>query len=69
MTHQSIYQKLVAAGCEVDSHESDLYAKATPDAVQLTNGCGNRTFFVSHDGSQWLELPFAYDPWWEARRR
>lgn len=64
-----IYAALKAAGCELDHHESDLYVKATPEAIRLTAGEPNRSFFTSHDGSRWIDLPFKYTPFWERKAR
>jgi hypothetical protein len=64
------YQKLIEAGCKVDNHESDLYAEATPLAIEITKDAQSRSFFRSEvDGKQWLEIPFAYTPWWAARSK
>lgn len=63
----SIYQRLKAAGCKIDHHESDLYVEATETAQKLTEGQPNRSFFVSQvDGKHWIELPFMYEPFWLA---
>lgn len=72
---KSLYQRLVDAECQIDSHESDLYVKATPEAraiVQqyreengLTNGWGLGGPFTSQiDGQVWIDLPFFYEPFW-----
>lgn len=70
MTEADFYAAVVAAGIEVDHHESDLYVLDTPEARELV-----RTYdkplqvFTSHvDGRQWLDVPFAYTPYWEKRR-
>lgn len=65
---KQIYYVLKDAGCEMDSHESDLYVLATVQARELTKGRPNRNFFRSEkDGKLWIELPFVYAPWWERR--
>jgi hypothetical protein len=65
-----IYDTLKAAGCKLDHHESDLYVKATPEALALTAGAPNRSFFTSQiDGQRWIELPFMYKPFWAAKAR
>jgi hypothetical protein len=28
----TVYQELIAAGCQIDNHESDLYVKVTPES-------------------------------------
>lgn len=64
----SLYEQLVAAGCEIDNHESDLYVKATPEALAIikTFEFRNVTRFRNQiDGEIWLDCPFAYDPFWQ----
>lgn len=74
---KSLYQRLLEANCELDSHYSDLYVKATPEARAiideyrkekgLTNGWGLGGPFVSQiDGQTWIDLPFFYEPYWIA---
>ncbi len=65
----TLYQTLVAAGCVLDNHESDLYVKATPAAEKILrqSTMGWSRFISQTDGQCWFDVPFAYDPWWEAR--
>lgn len=35
MSNLNLYEKLKAAGCELDNHESDLYVLATEEAHQI----------------------------------
>lgn len=70
----SLYQLLIAAGCQIDHHESDLYVKATSEASKiiepycLSNPIYKYTLFTSPiDNQQWWEIPFAYEPFWEGR--
>jgi hypothetical protein len=64
----NVYARLVAAGCEVDHHESDLYVKDSPTARAITQD-QNRSFFRSQvDGEMWIELPFLYTPFWARKR-
>lgn len=78
MTTQHIYNDLKAAGIPLDNHESDLYAKVTPESREIVNAYYHRyyhrgdvrtvgTFKSEIDGDLWYELPFCYLPWWEAR--
>jgi hypothetical protein len=63
------YRMLKAAGCKMDSHESDLYVLATPESRRIVHESG-WTFeaFVSQiDGKVWLDVPFAWEPFWEGR--
>ena len=66
----SIYSDLLAAGVPLDSHESDLYAKDTPEtrAVLAQYPEQDRKPFRSAvDGAIWFDLPFRFDPFWEAK--
>jgi hypothetical protein len=62
----SLYQDLKAAGLPTDHHESDLYVIDTPAARALIAKHGKRgSGFTSQiDGKRWLDVPFAYDPFW-----
>ena len=69
---ETLYQALVAAGVPVDHHESDLYCQATKAALDILKRFpvqrGNARTFVHRQLAQlWIDVPFAYDPWWEAR--
>lgn len=71
---KDLYDRLKDAGCELDSHESDLYVKKTPEAVSIINqfqqeknNYWNLSAFTGNDGEQWLEVPFGYSPWWDAK--
>ena len=63
---ETIYQQLKAAGVPLDYHESDLYAKVTPDSKRIMGeSCHPRAIFTDDMGHEpWYELPFAYDPFW-----
>jgi hypothetical protein len=66
----TLYEKLVAAGCEIGNHESDLYVKCSQKAEMiilyhclLPNSSLTYSQFRSNiDGSLWYDIPFAYDP-------
>ena len=76
----TIYEKLLAAGCEIANHSSDLYTPATPEAVALVRAETIRASdgadpvplsfsrFVGNDGRTWLDIPFSYAPFWARRR-
>jgi hypothetical protein len=70
--NQSIYQELIAAGCKIDSRESDLYVKVTSVSrpiverhcwIEKTHKCN--LFRSQTDNALWWEIPFAYEPFWE----
>ena len=68
----SIYIKAVAFGCEIKSHESDLYLKKDEVSDKLVREYpfkNNVTTFTSQvDHQIWYNIPFAYDPYWEKVR-
>lgn len=73
---KTLYERLVEAGCETDSYQSDLYVRETETAEQIIRdfeaegGISNKNKFRSErDGQKWIELPFAFKPFWDARRR
>jgi len=73
---KSLYERLVEAGCETDSHQSDLYVRETEIAKQIIRdfesegGITNKESFTSErDGQRWIDLPFAFKPFWDARSR
>lgn len=70
-TNRSIHQQLLAAGVELDSHESDLYAKVTPESTHIVEESGHSSsvFKSENDGQMWYDLPFAYEPFWRAKPR
>ena len=67
----NVYEALKAAKIPLDHHESDLYCLATDLAVALCRRSGRsfHRFRSKVDGRIWLDVPFAYDPWWRKRCR
>lgn len=67
----SIYQQLKDAGIPIDSHESDLYAKSTPESLRIVKESGHiYSMFTSQvDGELWLDIPFAYEPFWYSKMK
>ena len=65
-----LYALLQSAGVPTDSHESDLYALVTGESTRLVRESGrtHSTFLSRIDGRLWFDVPFAYTPWWEARK-
>ena len=65
-----LYEDLVALGIPLDHHESDLYVLDVPEARDVIRRHGRRftPFQSKREGLTWLEVPFAFDPWWDARR-
>lgn len=64
-----LYREAVKAGIPTDNHESDLYLLATPFARELVARSGRSfsQFRSKVDGNVWLDVPFAFSPWWERR--
>jgi hypothetical protein len=65
----SVYGQLQAAGVPLDSHESDLYVRVTPVSTGILRAStmGYTVFVDRRTGALWYDVPFAFDPWWEAR--
>lgn len=70
----SLYHDLIKAGIPTDNHESDLYAKVTPESMKLVRRAADKgdvsgvtTFKSNTDGTPWYDIPFAYVPYWEAK--
>lgn len=70
----SLYAALKAAGVPLDSHESDLYAKVTPESSAIVNRYRKEkhisvsTFKHQVTGDMWYDLPFQFDPFWDKVR-
>jgi len=72
--NRSVHQQMLAAGVEIDHHESDLYAKVCPESTRIleeagiaVDGHSARTFTSQVDGEQWYDLPFRYEPFWDRK--
>ena len=75
----SLYQQLKALGlkegrgadCGIDHHESDLYVLSTPEtrAFVKASGLAHSSFRNNIDGRTWIDVPFAYDPFWARKPR
>jgi hypothetical protein len=67
----TLFQELIAAGCEIDNHESDLFVKDSPISRSIIkrysdSSAAKATLFRStSDNEMWWDIPFAYDPFWE----
>ena len=61
---------LVPAGF-IDHHESDLYVRDTPLTRSLVRqfGLNSSTFTSKVDGQRWLDVPFAYEPFWTKKSK
>jgi hypothetical protein len=62
-THATLFVEVADKGLLYDHHESDLYIRHTPENVQMVESHGLAyTTFTNSDGGVWLDIPFAYDP-------
>lgn len=55
----------------IDHHESDLYVRHTPLTVSIVRqfGANSSTFTSKVDGHRWLDIPFAYAPFWAKKAK
>lgn len=66
----SIYADCVRLGVPVQNHASDLYIPVN-DATRLllkAHGLTATTFTNQVEGGLWYDVPFAFDPYWEAKQ-
>ena len=70
---ETVYDKLVAMECQIDSHASDLYVKVTETSTKIlwdfypVRADFPGTFISNTDRTSWYTLPFCYSPWWRRR--
>ena len=71
MIIRAIYKALKKAGCELDSHESDLYCKKDTTSEHIISmydyKCNVTTFKSEIDGTTWYDIPFSYTPFWDKK--
>lgn len=65
----TIYEQLLEAGIAMDNHYSDLLVRATPEARAIVAGYEYKGQVSGYwfEGESWLEIPFAFDPFWRRR--
>jgi len=71
----TLYQLIKAAGIACAAHESDLYIPDNEATRAILSGFPlqqkNASRFTNeaepHKGERWIDVPFAYDPFWHAR--
>lgn len=66
-----LYDDLVKIGAEIENHESDLYVKDSAAVREVLarhkkQGKLHEGTFLSK-GERWLEVPFAYSPFWRRK--
>jgi len=73
----TLYEEITTAGIPVGCHESDLYFPVTAQSreilsrhpLQKNNATTFRNEAPPNVGEIWYDVPFAYDPFWEVRRK
>ncbi len=70
----TIYADMKATGVQIDNHESDLYVPVTLETSAVIrkwqHSINGVTVFKSNvDGQPWYDVPFMYEPFWNARAR
>jgi hypothetical protein len=69
-TNATIYERFVEADIRIDHHCSDLYVRNTPEAREILKRYpihqNNSRGFKGTDGDSWIDVPFAYDPFWDS---
>ena len=69
----SLYTDLIEAGVQVDNHESDLHFQDTETSRAVLSNHPDKWLsarqFINqappHVGERWLDVPSAYEPWYE----
>ena len=70
----TLYSELKAAGVKIRNWESDLYFESTEVARTILEKYPQqkkiaRNFFSEVERAAWIDVPFAYDPFWESRSK
>lgn len=73
----TLYQTLDQAGLRIESHESDLHVERTTEAFKIIKSFPlhykNCSTFIEILPNKmrkfWLDVPFAFDPFWEGKAR
>lgn len=70
----NLYDAIIAAGIQIDSHESDLYFPVTEQTTAIlakfpTEKEIARTFQHTVKNQLWYEVPFGFLPFWDKKPR
>lgn len=69
----TLYRDLVDAGADMDHYESTLYVVVTPEITAIIARYKDIakliTFNSNIDGKLNYDVPFCYEPFWEAKQR
>lgn len=63
----TVYEKLLSINARMDHHESDLYVELNPEVKKIVENSGKDYTYFNGESSTWIEIPFAYDPFWGKR--
>jgi len=79
---KTLYERLEEAGIEIDHHYSDLYFKKTDESMKILieykkellelskNNVITYSIFTDQiNKTLWIDVPFAYDPYWEEKAK
>lgn len=77
MNTPTLYDEIKAAGIPLACHESDLYFRACPESAEILARHplqkANATRFTNeaepHKGERWVDVPFAYAPFWDRKQK
>lgn len=67
----SLYEKLLKAGVQMDSHQSDLYVPVNEKTTAILSkenalyADPQDMIFTDENGKQWYDLPHQYEPYFE----
>ena len=65
----TLYDKMVALNIPIDNHESDLLVPVTSETTEVvrTYQFSNLVKKFQFKGEPWYEIPFAFQPYWDAK--
>jgi hypothetical protein len=70
---KTIFEEIKESGVEISNWQSDLYFPKNPITDKIVNSHRGEyyigMFRNNNDNELWYEIPMAYDPYWEARRK
>ncbi len=73
-SYPSLYNELKDFNIPIDHHENDLYFRKSSELLAILNRWPQekstaREFINQIDGERWIEVPFSYTPFWEAKQK
>lgn len=71
MEQPTFFKAIVQAGIQYSNHCSDLYVPDTKETrailAQFPEICMTTRFRHNEYNTIWIDVPFAYEPYWELR--